>query len=149
MTQLEVYGFADAERGTIRARIDGVLCFVPADAMFNSHRRLIADWEAEGNTIPNYAPPAPTVSEVKAEAQRRIEAIMPSYKQSNFHAQFAETAMTYGVVPSGWPAELQQVLGAAMAQWAQIKAIRARSNEIEAMNPIPADMRDDSYWSAT
>lgn len=31
-------------------------------------------------------------------------------------------------------------------KFAQINAIRAKSDELEAMDPIPADYTDDSYW---
>jgi hypothetical protein len=30
--------------------------------------------------------------------------------------------------------------------WNRIKAIRAASDEIEAMNPIPRDYQDDKHW---
>ena len=92
------------------------------------------------------APPV-TVADVKAEARRRIEAIMPPYKQSNFHAQFAEAVLTHGADAAAWPPELQATLSAAMAQWAQIKAIRARSDAIEAMTPIPTNLGDDALWA--
>ena len=47
--------------GNIRATIDGTEHFVP-DNMDNPHRQMIAEWEAEGNTIAPYVePPAPLV----------------------------------------------------------------------------------------
>ncbi len=51
------------------------------------------------------------------------------------------------VDPADWPAPLQEVNNQAQAAWAQIKAIRVRSDEIETMSPIPAEFRDDSYWT--
>jgi len=32
------------------------------------------------------------------------------------------------------------------AVWESIQSIRTKSDEIEAMSPIPADYKDDSYW---
>lgn len=94
----------------------------------------------------NLPGPLPTDLDVKAEANRRIEAIMPDFKQRNALALGMETVMTYGADPANWPAEMQQINAATLGKWTAIKAIRTRSDEIEAMAPIPADFRDDSYW---
>jgi hypothetical protein len=54
---MEIHGFNKS--GTIDATFDGQRMTVPDD-MGNRHRQMIADWEAQGNTIPAYvAPPAP------------------------------------------------------------------------------------------
>lgn len=90
--------------------------------------------------------PAPTVEDVKAEAARRILAIMPDYQQRNALAMFAEAAQLHGPDPANWPPELQAVNADVMAKWAAIKAIRQRSDEIEAMQPVPADFRSDEHW---
>lgn len=48
---MEIHGYtAD---GAIDATIEGNRWTVPDD-MNNRHRQMIADWEAEGNTIPAY-----------------------------------------------------------------------------------------------
>ena len=89
-----------------------------------------------------------TAAEVKQEAHRRIVAVMPEHQQRNALALFAETAMNHGLDPAGWPPGLQDENAAAQAKWAAIKAIRGRSDAIEAMEPIPVDFRDDGYWGA-
>ena len=71
------------------------------------------------------------VLDIKAEAQRRILAIMPTYRQTNWLALKAEMDLRYGA-PSNWPAEVQQGIAAVMKQWEDIKAIRTRSDELEA-----------------
>ena len=134
--------------GSIYAVIDGVEFTVPDD-MSNRHRQMIAEWEGEGGIIAQFVPPAPMIAEVKAEAARRIEAIMPDYKQRNVMAWGLETMMVYGTDPADWPAQLRAVNDQAQAAWAAIKAIRVRSDEIEAMQPIPADFVADHYWAAT
>jgi hypothetical protein len=53
---MEVVGYN--EDGSIRVEINGVVGSVP-DEMSNGHRRIIAEWEALGNTIPAYEPPPP------------------------------------------------------------------------------------------
>lgn len=48
------------ESGAIVAVIDGVQMTVPDD-MANRHRRLLAEWEADGNAIEPHVVPPPTV----------------------------------------------------------------------------------------
>lgn len=50
---MEVIGYN--EYGAILVILDGVEMVVPDDPE-NRHRQMIADWEAEGNTIPPYSP---------------------------------------------------------------------------------------------
>lgn len=88
----------------------------------------------------------PPASAVKAEAARRIDLIMHDYEQRNALALGQEMVLTYGPDATKWPAEMQAVLASMMGMWAEIKTIRAKSNEIEAMKPIPADFATDKYW---
>lgn len=53
---MNVLGYT--ESGAIRVEIDGIEMTVPDD-MGNRHRQIIAEWEAEGNTIPAYIEPSP------------------------------------------------------------------------------------------
>lgn len=65
---MEIHGYT--EGGSIKVTVDGQLSFVPDD-MANRHRRMIAEWEAEGNTIPPYVPPPepePSPEEVLKQA---------------------------------------------------------------------------------
>ena len=59
------------EHGSIVAVIDGSEMTVPDD-MGNRHRSILAEWEAEENTIEPYAPPPPTSADVDQERDRRI-----------------------------------------------------------------------------
>lgn len=137
---MQIYGYtAD---GAIDATIEGQRLTVP-DTMGNRHRRMISEWEAEGNTIPAYAAPAPTAADVKAEAMRRILAICPEWKQRNLTAQASILAEKGR---DNWTADELAAWNAGEAIWASIKAIRAASDVIEAMDPIPADYAADSRW---
>lgn len=75
---------------------------------------------------------AAKVSAIKAEAQKRILAIMPAYQQTNWLAKGMEMSMVHGPDPASWPVEQQQAANVVLTKWAQIEAIRARSNEVEA-----------------
>jgi hypothetical protein len=78
---------------------------------------------------------------VKAEAARRIFQIYPLWKQYNV----AVDKFTLMDTPNRTPEEeskLQEVTDS--INW--IKSIRLRSNELEAMDPIPKDYTNDSYW---
>ncbi|MDM9647760.1 hypothetical protein [Rhizobium sp. S163] len=50
---MNVFGFTDEQRSTIKIELDGQVIFVPDD-MRNRHRQTVADWEEEGNVIPPY-----------------------------------------------------------------------------------------------
>jgi hypothetical protein len=58
------------EGGSIIAVIDGVGMTVPDD-MLNRHRVMIAEWEADGNTIEPYEAPQPPIPQVVSRFQAR------------------------------------------------------------------------------
>lgn len=93
------------------------------------------------------APKPTTPGQVKAECRRRILAIMTEDQQRNTLAAGQAATMQYGADPSNWPPELQSRQATAMAAWAEIERLRARSNEIEAMNPIPDELTGDALWA--
>ncbi|MEP3049412.1 MAG: hypothetical protein ABJL55_16310 [Roseibium sp.] len=86
---------------------------------------------------------AQTIAIVKSEAERRILLICPVWKQRNLTARAAELAIK-GV--ANWTADEQSEVNAGQLLWDQIKAIREASDALEAMDPIPQDFDDDSYW---
>lgn len=69
---MEIHGYT--QYGSIEVTIDGQIAFVPDDPA-NRHRQMIAEWEAEGNTIPPYVPPVvdPWVS-IRAERDALLAA---------------------------------------------------------------------------
>lgn len=80
---------------------------------------------------------------VKAEAHRRIIAVLPEWKQRNLTAQatiLAEKGRT------NWTAEEAAAWAAGEALWAQIAAIRAASDTLEAMDPMPDDIHAWEGW---
>lgn len=89
-------------------------------------------------------PQAGTAAAVKAEAARRILAILPEWKQRNLTARAAELAK---IGEANWTQAEADEWAAGQALWDQVKAIRAASDNIEAMDPIPSDYTADSYWS--
>jgi len=86
----------------------------------------------------------PTANSVKAEAQRRIYAILPDWKQRNLTARAAELAIKG---QANWTTQEQAEYTAGQAVWDQIKAIRAASDALEAMDPIPANYTAEVYWT--
>lgn len=76
---------------------------------------------------------------VKVECERRILAIMPSWKQRNVIADLSSTNA--------------DTKAAAETEWAKVVAIRTKSNQIEASiasmtdeQIIAFDAADDSHW---
>ena len=100
------------------------------------------DYDPSSNTW-FHNPPAVTADQVRAEAARRILAVCPEWRQRNLTARAAELAMNGS---ANWTAGEQVEVATGQAIWDQIKAIRAASNALEPMDPIPADYVDDSHW---
>lgn len=91
----------------------------------------------------SHAANAPKAAAVKAEARRRILARYPEWKQANLMARGV------ALVRKGetqWTAEELTEANSIHAVWDWIKAVRAASNSIEAMTPIPDDFQDDKCW---
>jgi len=102
-------------------------------------RRLLETWTVRDKSGDELAAMrAAVVAAIKAEATRRILAIMPETQQRNALALGMEMVTTIGPDPADWPAEVQAIHTAAMAAWTAIKDIRALSNQLEASVPETA-----------
>lgn len=116
---------------TVEVREDITLADVPA------HKR--AQWRV------CQLPREEMVRRVKAEAGRRIEAAVPQWKQNNLNARNLEL-MQLLITQAGWSGEQEAEAAAIKQELAKITTIRARSNEIEALDPIPEDYDADARW---
>lgn len=105
-------------------------------------KKVIRDWtpEDEAKAVPAIP------RDVKKEAARRILAICPEWKQRNLTAQAAILAAKGR---ENWTADELAAWQAGEAVWSQIAEIRAMSNAIEAMDPIPQDYKDDKHWQGS
>ena len=81
-----------------------------------------------------------TAEQIKAEAQRRILLLAPTWRQSNMIAHTVELVRDNGTNVAAWPAPAQAANAAYQAIWDQIKAIRAVSNALELTPPAVADL---------
>ena len=100
--------------------------------------------ELEGPLHDLYRQMTPTnAADVKAEAMRRILAIVPRWKQRNLNAQAAALAEKGR---ASWTAEDLATWTSGTALWARVKAIREASDHIEIMDPMPADITDPDLW---
>jgi adenylate kinase family enzyme len=102
----------------------------------NTDGNWVLNWTVEDIPV--------TVEMIKQEAQRRIYNILPEWKQRNLTARAAELAIK-GV--QNWSLDEQAEVVAGQALWDQIKIVRSKSDELEAMNPIPVDYIADKYWT--
>lgn len=85
------------------------------------------------------------IAAVKIEARRRILDRFPDWKQANMTARGVELQDIWrrtGAWTEGEQAEADALTGA----WAWIKAVRAASDAIEALEAVPSDFDDDSRW---
>ena len=133
--------YTNAEHTSI-VRSDMPGASIPA-AGGNRHFQEVLD---DNVIIAAFAPPAITVLEVKTEAARRILEVAPEWKQRNLTARAAEFALIIGD-GGALTAEQEAERAAGQAIWDAIKIVRAKSDEIEALDPIPADFKNDSYWT--
>lgn len=93
----------------------------PADA------RMV--WTGVAWALPAAMRRADLVAAAKAEAGRRILSILPDYKQRNLLARGLEL---HAKGPATWSEAEQAEWAAGNALWSRIKAIRARSDALEA-----------------
>jgi hypothetical protein len=82
---------------------------------------------------------------VKEEAARRILEILPEWKQRNLTARAAELAAI--LAERSWTNEERAEWEDGQAIWDRIKAIRAASDALEEMDPIPQDFQEEKNWS--
>lgn len=75
--------------------------------------------------------PEQMIAEVKAEAQRRIYAIVPAWKQANLTARTAEL-LRIRLDAGSWTAQETAEINAINAIWDKAKALRAYSDTLEA-----------------
>jgi hypothetical protein len=87
-----------------------------------------------------------TAEMVKAEAYRRIVAILPEWKQRNLTAQATILAEKGR---ANWTPEELAAWDAGSALWSQVAAIREASDVIEGLDPIPSDYAADQRWVIT
>lgn len=107
----------------------------------------VRDWHVVGQTVTLQPIVIPVeINEVKAEAERRILSIMDKNKQRNLLALGLEMVMAHGADPVNWPEPERTLLTDTLTKWAEIKAIRAKSNALEQMDPIPQDYTADFRW---
>lgn len=112
-----------------------------ADPITGSHAFTLQEIE-DAKTLP-LAPVS--IDAIKDEAHRRIVAIIPEWKQRNFLA----TGLTYSqILQEGGSLTAEQQANRTHMEsvWAQVQAIRLKSDEIESMSPIPNDYKNDAYW---
>lgn len=83
------------------------------------------------------------IRKVKEEANRRIVQIAPEWRQRNMIARGVELT---SIGKDAWTQEQLDEYQSIEVVWTTIKMIRAKSDEIELMNLIPEDFREDKYW---
>ena len=82
---------------------------------------------------------------ISAETRRRITQRFPDWKQANMTARGVEL-LNIRVAVGSWTAPQAQEAAELGAAWDWIKTVRAASDAIEALAPIPADFASDTRW---
>ena len=115
------------------------------------HKNLTKEFVGIRNNVPTvvreYEDKVYTHSDVKKEANARIEQLYPSWKQDNHLAECVIMLMGI-VVQEATPTEKQLAdVTAALEAFAEIKRIRAASDVLEGMEEVPTDYAADERWS--
>lgn len=97
-------------------------------------------------TIFGLPTPYTDLVDVKKEAERRILLVMTDYQQRNELNFLQESMINFGIDVTSWPADLKQFYFEYKRKWDEIKRLRARCANIEAMTPVPENFRDDIHW---
>lgn len=81
---------------------------------------------------------------IKSAAEDRIYGAFPLHAQMNLVAEMLELSE---IPPAQRTGQQLEKINQARAARAAIAAIRQRSDELEAMDPIPEDPDDDRHWT--
>ena len=104
--------------------------------IYRNGKVIVSEW-----TPP---PQVSSIDDVKSEAHRRIVQIVPEWKQLNLLARSTELAK---IGEQNWSEAEREEVALIESVWDKVKHIRAKSDELEVMNPIPDDYQDDKYWT--
>jgi hypothetical protein len=99
--------------------------------------------QSSGIPVSPYTLPAPIARDIKEEAQRRILARFPEWRQFNLTMRFTELLRKGEAL---WTAAERADATAFQGAWDWIKSVRAASNTLEAS--LPPDYQDDRHWPA-
>lgn len=130
----------------------GQVWSVPYPLVDGEISRAVQEWLDQGNSIVPYAPPPPTAADVEVEADRRVnlisgaESVQKRFEKQLFAQMRASELINKRSKGQALTAEEQAEEAALEALAAAIKTLRAREAALKAMDPIPADYTDDSYW---
>lgn len=170
---MNVIGYT--ESGSIRIEIDGLEMTVPDD-LSNRHRVMIAEWEAEGNTIAPYEAPPSSPADIDRERDRRISggfsfggvfyqtrpedreniagastaalaAIMNGAEPGDYRWHGGDTDFVWIAADNSMHAmDAQTLFAFGQAAMAHKQAHIFAARSIKDAEPIPADFADDTYW---
>ena len=96
------------------------------------------------DVIGKIAPEPVSVDQVNAEAQRRIYNVMPQHEQANTTARAAVLAAKGS---DNWTDADLAAWDAGLAEYMSIARLRAYSDSLNMMDPIPQDYAADKWWS--
>lgn len=139
--------YLDADGLQLAAVVDGVEMTIPAVAGNRHYEGIVA----AGIVVSPYLDPPPDAADVRAEASRRMRAVTGARDAGHLSVLISNASreairLLRIKAERPWTAEEAARAAALEAADAAIEAIRAASNTLEAMQPVPADYRDDGRW---
>lgn len=152
--------WSDADQTVIEATLDGMVMSVPVDLGNRHYRRIVEGVPANEEMGTDARPPvaiapyeaAPvTLSDVRAEAERRIIALLDARDKGHMEILISNgtrEAVKLLRIAQAQPWTQEQADRAAYLEQVEvaIDAIRDASNVLESMVPIPNDFASDENW---
>jgi hypothetical protein len=105
-----------------------------------------AEREAAARVVARFDPQAGTPEAVRAEARRRILARYPDWKQAEMTARAFALVLKAAQDQALDAAEMDEI-ATLRAAWSWIGAAHRACAALEALDPIPSDIADDSRWA--
>ncbi len=154
--------FIDEERAMISVEIGDAPALVPVNPANRHYAALLASKVA----IADPPVPEPSGADVRAEASRRLQFAFGARDAAHLDIIVANATrevarlnqIKVGVPhpaggwlaePRDWTAEERVRLATLHGADQMLEAIRAASNRLEAIKPVPADYAADHHWSGT
>lgn len=112
---------------------------------------MVFDSESGTFTLPAPVAVPATADDVRAEASRRMQSLVGARDAEHLAIKLSNATrsgvrlLSIGV--ANWDAAQKAESDYLKQADAAIELIRVRSNDLEAMDPIPDDYTDDAYWT--
>lgn len=141
----------NSTNSAIHVNIDGIDRVVPVQSGNRFYDEIMQRVSANTLIVSAYSTPPPTVADVRAEAERRM--ILLTGARDSQHLDLiiskgnSEAIRLLRKGSANWDASETARAAQLETADAALEFIRAKSNILEAADPIPSNYDNDSHWT--